>query len=1215
MRKNLLTSCFSKVFLLIAMLMASSLSAFAQATEWETLELNTLCNEPDIYGTPGGKYQFTPTEDGVLTIYSQDQVVHVYTALNADGSDILNTSIISSFSYCEATINGVTFGKKTVSAVTSGTTYYVACGKSFSKGKQFIAVMDGDTKELKLESVSQPTGQAYNITDARDGQVELEFSLKATADDYATLTVGEHTAQIETRSDVNTDKLIYALKETLYNWMQEGYYTAGEKMTLTITGIHAIADESIIYGTDGTLTLEWTTPGELHRHVSTTGVDEFLSYWIPGDTRGIATLEFDYDLMTIEDGQTATAIIQIGNAEMGDAYEEKIDASKFSVDGKYLYVDFTGKLRSYEAMGLTNKWSSITIKVGNILMADNTNSFSETQGNYGSVTFTRQFTEYRSDVQAEFTPASGSSLTDNFFKVYFSDKKALTFGGVRVSYQTLDDIKYQKDITEGITSEEQGLNGIEYTIPLTDEIVAGKNIRISFINQVSADGYEHNFDVLYNPGPELTDDLAPVSMSVNEGDVLSSLSNITLTFDTDVVLNTVDTPVTLVRLTDATSNVTIPATIAVDADNSKKVVITPSEELTDAHKYNVYVPYFVIVNQEYNETEAKYGRYMKGLEINFTISSLYANYDFATDPIAGSTVTTLSAISCTTKPNANLSTELISPTRSEDAFVYVVNESDEKVTDCTINDDVPLGFGIVLNTPITESGKYFVVIEPGVYCTGEGYNVVANEDAVRIPYTVLSAPQEVITITATDPVSESTVESLSQIMVEFSEPVYGDDVTITVANKANYTSFEGTLTINPKLRTVGMITLEEEITEEGTYTVYIPSNVVGDELWYNNDHLTGNCNALALMYFTIGGTSGGDDFFTVDPANGSTVESLSHIKITFNQEGGIGSGMITVKKDGVQVEKIDAKYDDDFDNVYDFHIYYDATEEGEYTFEVPEGYFVLNGNAAPAFTLTYYIGGTSGGDDFFTVDPANGSTVESLSHIKITFNQEGGIGSGMITVKKDGVQVEKIDAKYDDDFDNVYDFHIYYDATEEGEYTFEVPEGYFVLNGNAAPAFTLTYYVKPDWTTDPANGSTVSSLHVIKVWNNTVSLMGLGSGKISVKKDGVEIEEISQGEYGEDWNQANLTLSTEYTESGVYTLEVPEGFFLDEYGYALPAVTFTYYISTSGINSIFADENATANIYTTDGRILKVNATKSDVNDLNNGIYIIGNQKVIINSK
>ena len=110
--------------------------------------------------------------------------------------------------------------------------------------------MQTGVEELKLVSSNQPVGEMYNINDERDGQLELEFNLPATADDWAILQINEHqTDQIETRVDVNSGKLIFELKDSLYSWMLKDYYQPGDKMTLTITGLCAKTDNSIRYGT------------------------------------------------------------------------------------------------------------------------------------------------------------------------------------------------------------------------------------------------------------------------------------------------------------------------------------------------------------------------------------------------------------------------------------------------------------------------------------------------------------------------------------------------------------------------------------------------------------------------------------------------------------------------------------------------------------------------------------------------------------------------------------------------------------------------------------------------------------------------------------------------------------------------------------------------------------------------------------------------------
>ena len=1107
-----------RMCLLIVMVLAGA-GAYAQdAQGWKTLKLNTIYNENNIFGVDD-KYKFTPETDGTLVVWAQDAQVIVYTEMNADGTDVNYESFCSSFSYDSATLQNVTFGKKETAQVKAGTTYYLVGNKGYSKGKKFIAVMETIT-ELTFEC-DQPLGGMFDITDQRDGQAILTFNLPVTSDQWAYLKVGNYpqdpeNGKVEVRSGNNTEQLILNIKEYLTAWKEEGRYNAGDPVTLTLTGVKSRGENPLVYGTDGTLVLKWTAPGDLHKNTGITAPDPFLSYWLPGDERGIMVLDFDYPLMTMENGQTATVSFSIGSADLGDAYQGQLPQDKISVDGQKLYIDFTGVRRTYADMGLINKWSLISIKVNYIKMADGTMCFSPSAGNYGSVSTECTFEEYKSDIQAEFTPADGATLTENSFKVYFSDKKALTFSGVRVTYQTQDDIKYQTDITEGITSTDEGKNGIEYTIPLTADIVAGKNIRVSFLNQVSNDGFEHDFSVCYNPGPELINDLEPTSVSVADNAIIDSFDKLTLTFDEDVNIHTLEGGVLSLLITDLTTNAKVDAEITAEG---KTVTVTPSSPLINTHKYDIYINHEVIVNNEYIKTNGKYGRYMKGKDINFTFFKDYATYDFMTDPIAGSTVRELSVIKCTQKEGTDSYYNAISITRQEDKEVYVIDSNRKRVTTCKIEDNIVSGFTLTLENPITTSGEYTVVIEDSVYVTGEGFGQEKNASPVYLKYTVLAAPQAVITVESSDPANESTVESLSQVMIEFSEEVYGKDETVYFFDPVNYVQYPATFQVNPKNRKVAMVSLAEPITEAGNYRLTLEEGVVGDQAWNDSGYMTGKVNVGTTLFFTVGsGSQGGDDSqWKTDPENGSTVTSLKtiHVWNTTVTEMGCGSGKITVKRDGVELEKIaDTNFGLDLNElVISTSVAY--TENGTYTFEAPEGFFVDgSGNALPAVTFTYTIG-----------------------------------------------------------------------------------------NGGGA--------VTSDWKTDPADGSTVTSLKTIHVWNTTVSEMACGSGKITVKRDGVELEKISDANYGEDLNELIISTSVEYTEDGTYTFEAPEGFFVDDSGNALPAVTFTYYIGeAAGIDNINADADGKVNVYSLDGKTVKMNATNDELKSLR-GIYIINGKKVI----
>ena len=1107
-----------RMCLLIVMVLAGAGGYAQDAQGWKTLELNTIYNENNIFGVDD-KYKFTPETDGTLVVWAQEAQITVYTAMNAEGTDVDENSRYSSFSYETATIQNVTFGKKETAQVKAGTTYYLTGGKGFSRDKKFIAVMETIT-ELTFEC-DQPLGGMFDITDQRDGQAILTFNLPVTSDQWAYLKVGNYpqdpeNGKVEVRSGNNTEQLILNIKEYLTAWKEEGRYNAGDPVTLTLTGVKSRGENPLVYGTDGTLVLKWTAPGDLHKNTGITAPDPFLSYWLPGDERGIMVLDFDYPLMTKENGQTATVSFTIGSADMGDAYQEQLPQDKISVDGQKLYIDFTGVRRTYADMGLTQKWESISIKVNYIKMEDGTMCFSPSAGNYGSVSTECTFEEYKSDIQAEFTPADGATLTDNFFKVYFSDKKALTFSGVRVTYQTQDDIKYQADITEGITSTDEGKNGIEYTIPLTADIVAGKNIRVSFLNQVSNDGFEHDFSVCYNPGPELINDLEPTSVSVADNAIIDNFDKLTLTFDEDVNIHTLEGGVLSLLITDLTTNAKVDAEIAAEG---KTVTVTPSSPLINTHKYDIYINHEVIVNNEYIKTNGKYGRYMKGKDINFTFFKDYATYDFMTDPIAGSTVRELSVIKCTQKEGTDSYNNAISITRQEDKEVYVIDSNRKRVTTCKIEDNIVSGFTLTLENPITTSGEYTVVIEDSVYVTGEGFGQEKNESPVYLKYTVLAAPQAVITVDSSDPANESTVESLSQVMIEFSEEVYGKDETVYFYNPVNYVQYPATFQVNPKNRKVAMVSLAEPITEAGNYRLTLEEGVVGDQAWNDSGYMTGKVNVGTTLFFSVGsGSQGGDDSqWKTDPENGSTVTSLKtiHVWNTTVSEMGCGSGKITVKRDGVELEKIsDTNFGVDWNELI-ISTSVEYTENGTYTFEAPEGFFVDgSGNALPAVTFTYTIG-----------------------------------------------------------------------------------------NGGGA--------VTSDWKTDPADGSTVTSLKTIHVWNTTVPEMGCGSGKITVKRDGVELEKISDASFGVDWNELIISTSVEYTEDGTYTFEVPEGFFVDGSGNALPAVTFTYYIGeAAGIDNINADADGKVNVYSLDGKTVKMNATNDELKSLR-GIYIINGKKVI----
>ena len=258
----------------------------------------------------------------------------------------------------------------------------------------------------------------------------------------------------------------------------------------------------------------------------------------------------------------------------------------------------------------------------------------------------------------------------------------------------------------------------------------------------------------------------------------------------------------------------------------------------------------------------------------------------------------------------------------------------------------------------------------------------------------------------------------------------------------------------------------------------------------------------------------------------------------------------------------------------------------------------------------------------FTTDPENESTITSLGEIVIMSDKDiygtttpiqaycdRKVFNGTLTmgdVNRREAYIEFTDAAGEP-------------ITAEGEYRIEIPAGVFgnkawydsdCLSGACNAATTLYYTVGKEateitYTADPANGSKVDALGTVTIDNNTTSIMA-SSGQIVIYKDVKELKKVEAEVVYKDPNDFNevshkATVAVNATEKGVYTIEIPEGYFVDENGDNIPAVTLTYYVGVaSGIQNINA---AIAN-----GTVYNLNGVK--VNKATKGIFIVNGKKV-----
>lgn len=966
------------------MLVCLMSTMLASAAEWTPFETGV---KYDFKFMEDQNFKFVPTEDGILRIYAQETNISVSTDETTAGNKI------SAWKYVPTTDeDGTSWSGYTEASLKAGTPYYINVPGTLSKSttKYFKGVFEAGVNELKLTAINFEEGKTFDISDTRGGQLNLSFNMNAKSEETNVKIGNIIDCNVETRTSTNAGSLYVLLKDSLISWLNKGKIVGGEEMIITVKNIRAAADENIKYGKDGNLTLKFLTPSKPHTLVSKQLPDPFLSYWPKGDERGMIVLTFDSDVMA-GDAQTAKGSFTLGYAEMDDVYVETLEPSMFRAEGNKLYIDFTGKLRTKETMGLKNDWDIITLRLMNVKMADGTNVFSEGAGTSGSFTFTMNYKEYKSNLAFELTPADGEKLTENNVKVYFSDKNAITFEGVKFTYQDENDKKYQTVVTEGITSTEEGDEAIEYVIPITDAIKNGKNVRFSLTGVVANDGLDHSdITAKWNPGQELVATLAPSNLSVKDGSYVKSYYKHQLTFNEDVTINeNIEAGATY---KDTKSGRIIKAYVEPVANNSRQIMIIPGEDLKDKHQYELTIKERVIVNKEYAETNGKYGNYMTEQSYRFTIYANVDTYDFVTSPVEGSSVNEISTIVCSMKPGANAGTSAIGYAHRTDKFVYLLNEKNEKVATATCG-DVENGMFIKFSPAITEPGTYTVHIEDSVYFIGTGFEAVQNEQPVEFKYTVVAAPEELQF--TTDPENESTITSLGEIVIMSDKDIYG--TTTPIQAYCDRKVFNGTLTMGDVNRREAYIEFTdaagEPITAEGEYRIEIPAGVFGNKAWYDSDCLSGACNAATTLYYTVG-KEATEITYTADPADGSKVDALGTVTIDYNTTSIMASsGQIVIYKDGKELKKVEAEvvYKDpnDFNEVsHKATVAVNATEKGVYTIEIPEGYFNdENGDPIPAVTLTYYVGVASGIQNI-NVAIANG-TVYNLNGVKVNKATKG----------------------------------------------------------------------------------------------------------------------------------------------------------------------------------------------------------------------------------
>lgn len=475
---------FTQLLMLIACV-AVSFTAQARLINLGDIELDTDYNIPMDFNAYIASY--TATSSGTLIASSTDTytLLPYYQKLSdmeSEGNAI------------HYTLDNPYGAKQYHFDVTEGTTYYFYIDFTMSSFTFRISMDAGEG--LSITETTPKAGSTFSISGS--GLVSVKFNRSVRLNNTAQIISGEHTATV----GVNGENNIFSMeiKEPLFKWLNDGTLNGGDTFIVRLTNVTASDDASIVYGTDGTVDIEYTIgnmPIQLINSENTTGT--FKSYYLSNDPTGIVTLTFDGDVAS------AYANLTYGSIDVeGDYYTEVLTPI---IEGNTIKVDLTGKTRTPDSMVASgNNYNNVTLSISKVMDTEGQHAYSPQDGSIGGFSFTYDALEVvTAEVISEFTPASGTTIEQNLenIEIWVTDEAKLSYDGIRFAADFWDEpIIVCNFIKEADTFD---ATAAILTVPFPWEYIpmytegAEENtpytITVTLNNLQSADGIDHSADV------------------------------------------------------------------------------------------------------------------------------------------------------------------------------------------------------------------------------------------------------------------------------------------------------------------------------------------------------------------------------------------------------------------------------------------------------------------------------------------------------------------------------------------------------------------------------------------------------------------------------------------------------------------------------------------------------------------------------------------------
>lgn len=1007
---------FKKYVMMLVLVLTGSMAAHAaNVIDLGVLETNKgyAIDSKALY-----KGSFTAPEEGTLVVQSSN-----YDLLQPYNDEGLTDRINYTFLRDNNTGHG-SYKLK----LTKGQTIWLAYN-GLNKATNTLTFGDDAAAKMALNEVLPAAHDTVMCTKTR--QIAFRFN-NPVACSRVEFINGNYTKRLD--AQITKSSILLDIKETFYKFMKENNLKENDEFTIRLSGVRSAEDAENILGTDGVLETKFICgkkPVALLSEGNYSNDHKFLSFWPTGTPDGIFTLQFDGDLQVpTAKGYNTTAQLTYGDmsTEAAERYMENLD---IKIEGSKLTIDLTGKDRTpYKMLGSNALYDNILFAISHVRDANGYPVYSSGSGSIGSFTRSMPYELVSVEANTEFTPANGESLkgVDNL-EVFATDYKKFSFSGVKFTYTVNKETKSVVVTNYTATADDAIEGAYTINIPVPAEVKAGaSNVMVSFENLVAADGKDHSakFSAIYD-GFTITSatyqadsESAAIEWAGADIPVLKSgaILKFAINQDTEHVgyMN--------YTITDLNPNEGDDAMIATTASILYNEETGEWEsEIYGLNNTKTYLGHTYVVNVNAYETRADFDRYH-----NDPVGTASFTFNGSSEPYVYSDVNL-----------ASISPEDFNITSAKDFRIVAKFDGLVKVIEgvtCiaggAASDDAP--FTLTPTDPDEEgySDEWTLTLEDYLLAQQTSQQITVNiaaedQDGHRVQgnyrkeenslfqYT-FNLSYQGAELSLVSP--EETVDSLKEFVVECEkalnisgyvadsevvvygnrksfgfasiEPVYAKEIQEVIDYMNNHSVQETIekfgndryLEAMDTPATQMKLTLKETITEPGEYTLHIPADYFCAGEQFDSEN-TKEFNASFTIEEAVEPIV---CELVTDPKNGSTVASLQHIVLTFKgvNEVGNGNGMISVKKDGEEIARIDAEIDFDLGlNQMVINLANALTEQGIYTFDIPAGYFLNeNGDELPAFTLTYGIGVETGINQVTTLNAA-ANKIYTLSGLRV----------------------------------------------------------------------------------------------------------------------------------------------------------------------------------------------------------------------------------------